>query len=36
MGNAIDEAKAVAKHVTLDHRNDGVAHAIEQMLSGKW
>jgi hydroxymethylpyrimidine pyrophosphatase-like HAD family hydrolase len=36
MGNAIDEAKAAARHVTRDNRNDGVAYAIEQLLTGQW
>jgi Cof subfamily protein (haloacid dehalogenase superfamily) len=36
MGNAIDALKAVAKYHTLDNENDGVAHAIEQLISGRW
>ena len=36
MGNAIRQIKACAKHVTRDNRSDGVAHAIEQLLSGAW
>jgi len=36
MGNAIDELKAVAKYHTLDNESDGVAHAIEQLMTGKW
>lgn len=36
MGNAIDEAKAVSHRHTLDNAADGVAHAIERILSGEW
>lgn len=36
MGNGIAEAKAAAKHVTRSHREDGVAYAIQQLLSGHW
>jgi Cof subfamily protein (haloacid dehalogenase superfamily) len=36
MGNAIDAVKAVADHVTLDHNESGVAHAIRQILAGEW
>jgi len=36
MGNAIDELKAIAKYHTLDNNSDGVAHAIEQLISGRW
>jgi len=36
MGNAIADAKAAAKYITLHHREDGVAHAIEQLMSGRW
>lgn len=36
MGNAIAEAKAVSHRHTLDNTEDGVAHAIEQILSGAW
>lgn len=36
MENAVDRATAVANRVTLDHANHGVAHAIRQMLDGKW
>ncbi|MGE3107775.1 MAG: HAD hydrolase family protein [Phycisphaerales bacterium] len=36
MGNAIDEAKAVAHRHTLGNDEDGVAHAIEQILQGRW
>ncbi len=36
MGNAVESAKAAADRVTLSNREHGVAHAIEQMLAGKW
>lgn len=36
MGNAIDPIKQVADQVTLDQSQDGVAHAIEQILEGNW
>lgn len=36
MGNGIDAARAAADHVTLRHDEDGVAHAIGQLLSGAW
>ena len=36
MGNAVEEAKAVADRVTLSCDNDGVAHAIDQLLAGRW
>lgn len=36
MGNGVEQAKAAARFVTRDHRNDGVAHAIEQLLSETW
>ncbi len=36
MGNAIDPIKQVADRVTLDQGEDGVAHAIEQILAGVW
>ncbi len=36
MGNAIDEAKAAAARHTLGNEADGVAHAIERILSGEW
>ncbi|MBC7772102.1 MAG: HAD hydrolase family protein [Pyrinomonadaceae bacterium] len=36
MGNAIEEAKAVSHRHTLDNTADGVAHAIERILSGEW
>lgn len=36
MGNAIPECLAVADKTTLGHDESGVAHAIEQMLSGRW
>ncbi len=36
MGNAIAAIKACARHVTRDNRNDGVAFAIEKMMSGEW
>ncbi len=36
MGNAIPECLAVADKTTRGHDEDGVAHAIEQMLGGRW
>lgn len=36
MGNAIDPIKQVADRITLDQAEDGVAHAIEQILGGAW
>jgi hydroxymethylpyrimidine pyrophosphatase-like HAD family hydrolase len=36
MGNAIDEVKAAAKRSTLDNARDGVAHAVERILDGRW
>lgn len=36
MGNAIDPIKQVADRITLDQAEDGVAHAIEQILAGAW
>ncbi|MCC6909549.1 MAG: HAD-IIB family hydrolase [Phycisphaerales bacterium] len=36
MGNAIDPIKQVADRVTLPQEQDGVAHAIEQILAGAW
>jgi len=36
MGNAVDQAKAVANRITLDNADDGVAHAIDKLLDGEW
>lgn len=36
MGNAADDIKALANHVTLDNADHGVAHAIDQLLTGAW
>lgn len=36
MGNAIPEAKAAASVMTRGNDADGVAHAIRQVLDGKW
>ncbi|MFZ4572983.1 MAG: HAD hydrolase family protein [Phycisphaerales bacterium] len=36
MANAVPAVKAVAKRSTLAHHEDGVAHAIDQILSGAW
>jgi hydroxymethylpyrimidine pyrophosphatase-like HAD family hydrolase len=36
MGNAIPAIKAAAKHTTLPNHQDGVAVAIENVLSGAW
>lgn len=36
MGNAVDQAKAAADIETKPNTEDGVAHAIDQILSGAW
>jgi len=36
MGNACEEARSVAKYVTRSHDESGVAHAIDQLLEGRW
>ncbi len=36
MGNAVPRVKAAAGRETLRHDEDGVAHAIERVLSGEW
>ncbi|MEM9753195.1 MAG: HAD-IIB family hydrolase [Planctomycetota bacterium] len=36
MGNAIDAVKDAADRVTLPHTDSGVAHAIHQILDGRW
>ena len=36
MDNAIEAAKAKADRVTRSNAEDGVAHAIQQMLAGAW
>ena len=36
MGNAIQPVKDAARQRTRGHHEDGVAHAIEQILSGAW
>jgi hydroxymethylpyrimidine pyrophosphatase-like HAD family hydrolase len=36
MGNSIPEALAAAQRRTLRHDEDGVAHAIRQVLCGEW
>lgn len=36
MGNAIPEARRTAHHQTRSNDQDGVAHAIEMILSGQW
>jgi hydroxymethylpyrimidine pyrophosphatase-like HAD family hydrolase len=36
MGNAIDEARALADRHTLGNDADGVAHAIDRILGGEW
>ncbi|MBQ1955218.1 MAG: HAD-IIB family hydrolase, partial [Clostridia bacterium] len=35
MGNAVDEAKAVAKYITLDNDSDGAALAIRKFAFGE-
>ena len=36
MGNAIPDAKAAAKRITVDNDAGGVAHAIDRILAGEW
>lgn len=36
MGNAIPECLAIADRTTRAHTDDGVAHAIDRILSGEW
>jgi len=36
MENAVPAVKAVARRVTRSHAHDGVAYAIERILSGEW
>ncbi len=36
MANAAPEARAAADHVTLSNAEDGVAHAIDRILEGRW
>ena len=36
MGNAINEVKEVARHITESCENDGVAAAIDALLSRRW
>ncbi|MBX3356883.1 MAG: HAD family phosphatase [Phycisphaeraceae bacterium] len=36
MGNAIEEVKSAAKRHTLPNTRDGVAHAIGEILAGRW
>ena len=36
MGNAVEQAKAVADRITKDCDDAGLAHAIDQLLSGRW
>ena len=36
MGNAINAVKEAADYHTLDCEHHGVAHAIDQLLSGAW
>lgn len=36
MGNAGAPARAAAQRITVDHDHDGVAYAIERVLSGEW
>ena len=36
MDNAIDAAKQHADRITRSNAHDGVAHAIDQMLAGRW
>jgi hydroxymethylpyrimidine pyrophosphatase-like HAD family hydrolase len=36
MGNAVASVKAAAQRQTLSNDEDGVAHAVERILSGSW
>lgn len=36
MGNASELIKSHANYVTLDHDQDGVAYALDMLLSGRW
>ena len=36
MGNAVDQARAAADRITYDCDSDGLAHAIDQLLTGRW
>ena len=36
MANAVEDTTAAADHTTLSCDEDGVAHAIEQLLAGRW
>jgi hydroxymethylpyrimidine pyrophosphatase-like HAD family hydrolase len=36
MGNAIPAVRDVASRTTLSNREDGVAHAVDHILSGRW
>jgi hypothetical protein len=36
MGNAVPEIRDIARRQTRPHHEDGVAHAIDQMLAGAW
>ena len=36
MDNGIETVKHIADHVTLHHEEHGVAHAIGQLIAGKW
>lgn len=36
MGNAVEEAKTAADRITYDCDTNGVAHAIDQLLTGRW
>ncbi|MEX2215738.1 MAG: HAD family hydrolase [Phycisphaeraceae bacterium] len=36
MGNAIEQVRKVARYTTHENTRDGVAHAIEQLLVGRW
>ena len=36
MGNAVDQARDAADRITYDCDSHGVAHAIDQLLTGRW
>jgi len=36
MGNALEQTKAVADRITKDCDDSGLAHAIDELLSGRW
>lgn len=35
MGNAVDELKQIADHITLSNEEDGVAVALDKIMAGE-